>query len=321
MSDVKNIRISIFLFPWELDSFQDAVDRLKLAATYLYDIKDFNVIVDVTMNISDKVIDWDESKVEKEFFINSFNNICKKLDYFITTEYNIDETTEIMGCVDKRRESIQKSNDNDFIIWLDTDIFFPTNILYYMILCLREIKNDYVVLSPQLVKLWDTSWDIMTNDLFLADDIEKRRAPGNEPFRLDRINRQWETNGEIGLKKMPKDYYKFSGGWFNLFSAKLLKLIGIPETFGSYGLEDTFVMHIMHMKNWPKEIDFNPQQYLLENVVVNQHQLTSHGFNFEFKKLFKIILPSKDEQKSIAKKHYDNELKLTVEKMIQKLKN
>lgn len=306
---MKIIRIPIFIFPWEMDSFQDMADRLKLCANHIKDNPNYKVIVDVTLNISNKAINWDNSILKKDFFINSFKNICNKLNYFLPTEFVIEETDKIFGCVDKRRESIQKSTNEDYILWLDPDIYFPTHILYNMVSSLELIKDDYFILSPQITKLWDDSWDIITNKHYINDDTEKRRTPGNEIFNCDIINHLNLINDNISLSTIPT--FKFSGGWFNLFSAKLLKRIGIPESFGSYGLEDTFVMQNCFAL---KQIGKDVKQYVLENVIIGQLMLPTFGPNFEFDKLVDIKLPSKELQKQKAISNFDPEFKKNIER-------
>ena len=307
---MRNIRISLFLFPWEIDTFQDTIDRLKLSANYIKDVTDYNIIVDITMNISDKAMDWDKSIVPKSFFIDSFENICSKLNYFLQTESTIDDTDTIMGCVDKRRESIEKSSEDDFILWLDSDVYFPTNILHSLISALQVIDDDYFILSPQLAKMWDSSWDVITNKKFINDDTEKRVTPGNEIVGYDLLNQQYYFNEEVALSKIQT--FKFSGGWFNLFSAKLLKKIGIPKSFGSYGLEDTFVMKLCLTM---KHMGYDVNQYVLENVIVGQTLLNTFGNNFEFNKLFEIKLPPKEEQKKIAQSNFSREIMEKIEEL------
>jgi hypothetical protein len=45
--------------------------------------------------------------------------------------------------------------------------------------------------------------------------------------------------GDIEVQSIPT--FKFAGGWFTLISKELLSKIGVPESLGHYGLEDTFV--------------------------------------------------------------------------------
>ena len=292
-----------------MDSFQDMVNQLKLCSNFIKENKKYKVVVDVTLNISNKAVNWDNSLLKKEFFINSFKNICKKLNYFLQTEYVIEETDKVFGCVDKRRESVYKSSDEDYVLWLDPDIFFPTHILYYMVSALDVIKDEYFVLSPQVTKMWDNSWDVITNPHYIKDDIEKRRSLDNEIFHCDMFNHAQHINKQINILTIPT--FKFSGGWFNLFSAKLLKKIGVPESFGSYGEEDTFVMQNCLIL---KQLGFPVNQHILNNIVIGQLQSDVYGKDFEFNKLVDINLPSKESQAAKARKNLPIEINKNIDK-------
>jgi hypothetical protein len=61
--------------------------------------------------------------------------------------------------------------------------------------------------------------------------------------------------------------HKFAGGWFTCLSGDLLRKTGIPESFGHYGLEDTYVtecMNIMKSKN-----DYI-SQFVIQNLVIGE---------------------------------------------------
>jgi hypothetical protein len=299
----KKIRISVFLFPWEIDLFQDTVDRLKIASTMI-DKSKYDLILDVTLNTSIQAVDWQSSKIDEQFFINSFNKICEKAKYFFDVECGVDDTTAVFGCVDKRRESIKKSNDDEYIIWLDLDIFFPNHILYVITQALDAIADDYFILTPQIVKMWDSSWDILTNTQYMDNHPHQRKRPGNEIFNAEKVNFVEFLNGNIQIKNIPQ--FKFAGGWFNVFSSKLLKLINIPESFGSYGLEDTYILTVC---NICQQLKYPVNQYILENVIVGEFLYECHGMNFDFKSLLNINLPSKEIQLQQSRQNFDIEIR------------
>ena len=82
--------------------------------------------------------------------------------------------------------------------------------------------------------MWDTSWDMLTNYRYINDHPKQRKYPGNEIFNAELHNFTDYINNEVSIHRLHA--FKFSGGWFSMFSAKLLKLVNIPDTFGSYGL-------------------------------------------------------------------------------------
>lgn len=313
---MNSLRICIFLFPWEIDLFQDTVDRLKIASTYCDVNSNYNIVLDVTMNMSEFAVDFSRSKINKDFFENSFNSICDKAAHFFTVEHTIDYTKTIFGCVDKRRQSIANTSDTEAVVWLDLDVFFPAHILNTIFNAIENITDDYFIITPETVKLWDSSWDIITNKQYLSDHPKKRKMPGNEIFNVDVFNFYSFVNGDISLKKIQN--FKFAGGWFNTFSGNLLKLIGIPESFGPYGLEDTYLMTVAPKL---KSKGYNINQYVLENLIVGeynygtapcQHSINpsslEHGINFNFKDMLEITLPTKEEMKHQAEKNFQNEI-------------
>lgn len=312
---MKSIKICVFLFPWEIDLFQDTVDRLKVASTYV-DNLNYKIVLDVTMNLSPYAINFENSKLDKKFFEDAFNSICDKASHFFTVENTIDYTKKIFGCVDKRRDTLRNTLDTDYIIWLDLDIFFPNHILYTIINCIENIQDQYFIITPQTVKLWDSSWDPIINDVYLNDHPKKRKMPGNEIFKSDFNNFVNFLHGKISLKRI--DGFKFAGGWFNTFSANLLKKIDIPDSFGSYGLEDTYIMELLpKMKN----IGHNVNQYVIQNLIVGEHHYGNsvcqhktnpnsleHGINFDFKRMLDITLPTKEELRKQAEQNFQKEV-------------
>ena len=64
-------QIVIHLLPTEIDDFEWQIKQLKLASLYLN--KDDIINIDVTLNLN--LVNWNESKFEKQYFIDKFNNI------------------------------------------------------------------------------------------------------------------------------------------------------------------------------------------------------------------------------------------------------
>jgi len=225
--------ISIFTMPQEIDDLALTLERLKRNSAFID--KSVTYKVDLTISLSDKLTDWENSKLPKEYFKDKAIELCEK--YLDWCEFTIIYDSEsILGCVSQRRWSYNNNPDADFFIWLDTDIVFKDTALYYTTSAYQMIKNtgmDMFVVTPQFVKQWDNTWDIVTNKNYwnkplnyhLDCDIYTEGLPQLEEVNVAQINQ-----------------LKFAGGWFTLITKPLLDKIGIPESFGHYGLEDTFVM-------------------------------------------------------------------------------
>ena len=65
-----NIKIKIHYMPWEVDYALLQFMQLKRASKYLS--PDDNVYFYIGLNLSEYIIDWNKSKLPKEYFINKF---------------------------------------------------------------------------------------------------------------------------------------------------------------------------------------------------------------------------------------------------------
>jgi hypothetical protein len=240
----KIYRIVQYIQPWEIDDIERQINQLIKSSYYIENSK--NVILDIVLNL--KVVDWDNSKIDCEFFIKKFKYLQTKASNYFTTEFNINTCD---GVTAARRNILNKKHD--YIIWLDSDVFFPIQALPYLISATKEIKDVDYILSPQLIRYWDSSWDCLTADQFLSQPFNHRDF--FDVYSLDSI-----VDGNIYIKK--NDKIKFGGGWFNLFTNSLFQKIGIPEEIGAYGPDDTFISQCSMYLKIP--------QYILSGIIVTE---------------------------------------------------
>lgn len=244
-------QIIIHLLPHEIDWFEWQSKQLKAGSYYVED----KVIIDVTLNLN--LVNWDHSQLPKQFFIDKFNQIKQYFDW-CETIFEIDENNICLGIDDKRRNSIRKYNPDNFI-YLDCDVIFKPETLALLISSAKTIDDDYYIISPQTPKLWDYTWDVLVNNVYLNQQYGFEKTI--DPYSI--LNTDY---GEISL--LPINVFKFGGGWFNLISSKLLKLTDIPDSFGPYGVDDTYVMYCCEIM---KQKQLNPQQYVINNLVVAEN--------------------------------------------------
>jgi hypothetical protein len=246
--------ITIFILPNEINLYKNLINNINKEFN-TYDLKDF--YLDVTLSVCDEMVDWDNSKIDKQTIIEKYNNINQNTPGI----FNIDYNGEIMGCVSKRRQSVKDFPQAISFTWLDADFIFPEGTFYIIDQSLKElIKTEkYFILTPQYVKMWDASWDIVCHPNFLEKPY--RYYEKSDPFKDAGIY------GDIILQPLPKGVFKIGGGWITTFSKKLLNLIPIPQSFSHYGEEDTFITSgskIFISKN------YNINQYIIHNLVVTQ---------------------------------------------------
>jgi hypothetical protein len=218
-------RIVQYIQPWEIDNFERQVNQMILSSYYIETPK--NIIWDVTMNMS--IVNWESSKIDKSFFIDKFKYLQTIVDYYYTAEFDTDEA--IQGSGDKKRICAEK--DQDYSIWLDSDIFFSTQTLPMLISSTEQITEDRYILTPEIVRWWDASWDCIVNKKYINEPHEYRMT-------FDIYSLESSVDAELSLKRL--NQLKFGAGWFTLLTKKVTDEIKIPIEGGPYGVDDTYFM-------------------------------------------------------------------------------
>ena len=287
-------QIVIHLLPREIDWFEWQIKQLKQGSYYLEESD--KVIIDVTLNLN--LVDWKKSQIPKEFFIDKFLQIEKICDW-CETQFIIDEKNKCLGCNDKRREAIH-STISDNILYLDSDIIFRPEILKYMIDASKSIPLEYYIISPELYKMWDNSWDCLVNQKYINLPIQP------EQHIIDPYNVILGIDDSIFLN--PLDCFKFGGGWFNLISTKLLKFIDIPNSLGPYGVDDTYVMVCCNIM---KQAKYNIQQYVLKgNIIAENYRYRLNPYQ-----KFLHLINRQDEFRLQSENNLNNEIQNFINKI------
>ena len=246
--------------PYEIDELENTLNQLRRAQYYSPKGIDWNL--DVTLCTSGEMVDWNKSSINKKYFVDKFLKLSYHTDWCVKT-FQVSE--EILGCVSQRRFSLNKHNDADYFIWLDTDIIFEERTLSYIVSSIQGINKDYPlsVITPEIVKIWDNTWDCIVNEQFLDKPLEYQKT--NDPYKDSGIK------GDISIvpvnnSNSPQSRFKFAGGWFTCISGKLLNRIGVPDSFAHYGYEDTFLM--VGSEKLVREQNEEIHQFKIKNLVV-----------------------------------------------------
>ena len=295
--------ISIFTMPQELEDLALTLERLKRNSAFIDNSVEYKV--DITMCLSDELTDWENSRLPKEYIKDRSIELCEKYLDWCKWEI-IHNTNEILGCVSQRRYTLKNNSDADFFIWLDTDMVFKDTTLYYMASAYKMVKNagmDMFVITPQFVKQWDSTWDVLTNNAFL-------NSPINYHLTSDIYRDGLPQLTDVKIREITQ--FKFAGGWFTLITKALLDKIGIPESFGHYGLEDTFVMACSSLlaKN-EKPV----RQFVMENFIIGENH--KNRPNQSIKKYLS-TKDRKEEFKKVAWDNWDSEINKFIENAFSK---
>ena len=295
------IVISIFCLPYEIDELETTLNQLRKASYYLSGKNEW--VLNVTLSLSNQLVNWKKSSIPKQYFVDKFMKLSAHTDWCMKT-FRISD--DIKGCVSQRRFTTLEYTDADFFIWLDTDIIFDERTLAYFetILPIVSQQTNYSIVTPEIVRIWDNTWDCLVNHQFLDKPFGYQKS--NDPFVDSGIK------GEVGLESVSASIpnqprFKFAGGWMTCLSGDLVRRIGVPESFGHYGYEDTFIM--WGAEKLMKTTDINIQQFKIKNLVVCEnykYRNNSHYINNIS------AFDKREEYKQIAESKFNEELnKLT----------
>lgn len=281
-------QIAIHVLPHEIDQLERILIQLKKSSKYI--TENNNIITNVVLNIN--LNDWSNSTLPKEFFIDKFYQLEQLTKTWSKTEFNVDASNEILGCVGHRRKVFRETQADNVLV-LDTDVFFSDTMLYHIIngASLISQNTPFYILTPQISKMWDNSWDCLVNDNFIYDSTED--------FKNKDAFITADCLGDVSVK--PINEFKFGGGWGTLISTPLLRKIDIPDSLGHYGLEDTF---LMIGSSFLKQNGVNVTQFILENEVL----VEDNKFRFNPYKKYLNNIDRREEFKIIAHNNFEKEL-------------
>jgi len=281
-------QILIHVLPHEIDQLERILIQLKRSSKHLP--SGYSFITNVVLNIN--LNDWANSTIPKKFFIDKFYQLEQLTKTWSKTEFYVSENNEVLGCVDHRRQ-VFNTTKADNVLVLDTDVFFSDSLLYHIVngaSLVKEITPLYII-TPQIHKMWDNSWDELVNEKFINEPISSFKD-------VDAFTTA-DCLGEVNIKNI--ENFKFGGGWGTLISLPLLKMINIPESLGPYGLEDTFLMTCSSIL---KRKGINIMQFILENELL----VEDNKFRFNPYKEYMSIIDRREEFKIIAHNNFEKEL-------------
>ncbi len=235
--------------PWEIDYALLTFTQLKKSMYYLK--SEHKITIDSVLNLSSNIIDWDKSKLPKEYFIEKYNTYSLLLDRFYNHNKKIYEGDKLYGHLDLQRECVGE----EFTHYMNIcpDLYFSETALTAIIQTIPIVKKHFpdhphFVLVPEIFQMWDNTWqeivgpeykDIPYDDWYTADVFDIR-ASKKYKERLAII----DNKDQVGLRVVKK-YLKWTG-WFDLYSKDLYeKIIIPPKNWHGYGPWDLFSMNVI----------------------------------------------------------------------------
>ena len=266
-------QIVTHLLPYEMKQYNRIIQSLIFATEYFESSDINNVELYVTLNLSNYLINWNSSEIKINDILNEFNIINNQLDACkkIIIKSEIITDNSILGTTAQKRKAINNvENDIKNFIFLDSDIYFHPSSVKYLIEASKNINNKYYVITPQTVKLWDETWDVITHKKF------QNESYGFEKTFNPEVVLTQDIDVDIGISEVPT--FKFGCGWLTLYSSSLLKFLNVPDELGSYGSEDAFWMFASMIM---KDRGYDVQQYMLDGLYIAE-DLRGNSFRKKF---------------------------------------
>jgi hypothetical protein len=246
----KKTLICIHVMPSEIEMFERLMFQMRKALQYLDDNDD--VTLKVTMNLNPELTDWQNSELKNGHFISRFAILFNGIK-------NINEVildTSCWGTTQQKRESYKM--DYDQFIFCDTDILFHEHMLKHQLNISYQLDGVYIV-SPSLPKWWDSSWD----ELCHSDYIDKEFGYATTKEAID--NALIQNVNSINARQVQA--IKFGCGMHTLYSKSFWEFVGIPESFGGYGPEDTYGMSAAQLAI---KLGYDIKQFVMDGIYITE---------------------------------------------------
>jgi hypothetical protein len=280
------IHIVTHILPQEIDQLESLLIQLKRNARYV-EFGDY--LVEVVLNLH--LTDWSTSKLDRDFFTSKFSMLEALTKSWAHTNFEISDGS-ILGCNDIRRRALRTSTA-DYIMYLDADNIFTDTLLYHT----KEYCNHfseqpgYSIIVPEVTRMWDNTWDVIANEQYLNETADHTTYFSRDPYTLPLAQDVTAT---------PIESFKFAG-WGTCIPTKLREVADIPDSLGSYGLDDTFIaMACMLLKR--KQV--NVQQYTLKGETI----IENNKFRINPYKNYITTIDRRDEFLAKAQDNFNKEL-------------
>lgn len=254
----KSIDVVIFVMPWEIHAYRNTLNRIE---TGLTNDPDLRISLYSCLCLSNDVVDWSQSEIKPQRLVKEFNLINSTTRLVAHKDSMISFNEEFSGCVDWRRHHAKICEPGKAVIWLDCDLVFPDTALTAVRQCIENLEDEHCIITPQIPRMWDETWDCLVHK-----DFQTEETGHCYDFDTSKIDDYAEKHHNWHIKKISP--FKFAGGWLTVISSDLLKLARIPDSFKSYGEEDTYLMEVcdgLLKQGW------SITQYVIENLLVAQN--------------------------------------------------
>tara|TARA_R110000744_G_scaffold372879_2_gene484768 strand:+ start:883 stop:1770 length:888 start_codon:yes stop_codon:yes gene_type:complete len=246
--------------PYEID--YALLSYIQLKKTQYYLPKDINIEIDTVLNCSDYLIDWNKSILPKSFFIQKFNELNVLLkDYTVNSK--IYEGDKCYGLLDMQRDSYCGA---DYYMNITPDMYFSEHLLPLMFESTKLIKNKYFVITPEIHKMWDGTWDEIINQRYM--DVPYANWNDTDVFE---IRHHMKTdNNEVKLDPTRRSKWAW---WLDLYNREFYEdFAPVQDDWFGYGPWDWWSLMLTE---YAKERGADFQEYVLRGQTIFEYPIGS----------------------------------------------
>ena len=248
---IKKTLIVTHVMPLEIEMFERFISYYTNTFKYLDPSRD-SITLYVTLNLNPELTDWNASELKPQWFINKFTKALEGVPSYL----QIVVDNSLWGTTQQKREVIKM--DYDYFIFVDPDIAVHEQLLKIQLMAAERLSGPFVI-SPNIPRWWDASWDYIVHPDFKQNEFSqfKDLSLWDKTFQ--------QKIGSVDLKLTKS--FKFGCGMHTLYSKEFWNTIGIPEEFGGYGSEDTFAMMASFIA---RKAGIDVRQYVLDGIYITE---------------------------------------------------
>ena len=255
---------------YEIEALKDMVQSYKNAVDEIENKE--NVTFELFFNMSETFESIDTDQISKGELLNKFNLICNNLEennYPITKKVYEDKKPYSIGSY--RRDLNDKGcEDNDFIIWGETDMLFPKELFQSIETVSEYTKSQNIhryCLTFATRKMWGDDWKELEHNDFTNSKFTEMHDNlwQNDPssiwytMNIEEMNKINEKAENFDIAMI--DHPRFDGSGLVISTDLIQNGINIPRAVWACGEDTSF-------QNMIKIIMGNSyRQFIIKNIL------------------------------------------------------
>lgn len=280
------VKLFYLIMPWQIDYALLSYTQFKKSKYHLGE--DIEVTIDTHLNLSDYLIDWNKSELPKEFFKKKYQDLSVLLEDYKHNSI-VYEGKDNYGLLDMQK--LAYGEEYDYYIPVCPDYYFSEYLLSYLIESAKIVKNKYFVITPEIHKMWDFTWDEITNKEYIDIPYDEWNLSNIFDIRYNLKN----NDSNVFLDPIYKSKWAI---WFDIYSKSFYEdLCPVHKEWTGYGPWDWYSMMLSEHVKENFKVDF--QQYVLRGETIFEYSigpLKERDFTNYYKDFLTIKVGAKEQR-------------------------